>query len=50
MRRRPWSSPLGCGGAAKPRLPRLGQSSPTITLGYYAHFVPEAGSRGANGP
>ncbi|MEU1892059.1 tyrosine-type recombinase/integrase [Streptomyces pristinaespiralis] len=25
----------------------LGHSSPAITLGYYAHFMPEAGSRGA---
>lgn len=25
---------------------RLGHSSPTITLGYYAHFMPEAGNRG----
>ncbi|MFI7099312.1 integrase [Streptomyces sp. NPDC050161] len=24
----------------------LGHSSPTITLGYYAHFMPEAGNRG----
>jgi hypothetical protein len=24
----------------------LGHSSPAITLGYYAHFMPEAGSRG----
>ncbi|MEU0895189.1 tyrosine-type recombinase/integrase [Streptomyces massasporeus] len=24
----------------------LGHSSPTITLGYYAHFMPEAGSKG----
>ncbi|MFJ4901940.1 integrase [Streptomyces sp. NPDC088727] len=24
----------------------LGHSSPAITLGYYAHFVPEAGSKG----
>ncbi|MFH9616546.1 integrase [Streptomyces pratensis] len=23
----------------------LGHSSPVITLGYYAHFMPEAGSR-----
>lgn len=29
---------------------RLGHSSPTITLGYYGHFMPEAGGRkqGAN--
>jgi hypothetical protein len=26
--------------------PVAGRSSPTITLGYYAHFVPEAGSQG----
>ncbi len=26
----------------------LGRSSPTVTLGYYAHFVPEAGSNGAH--
>jgi hypothetical protein len=25
---------------------RLVRSSPAITLGYYAHFVPEAGSEG----
>ncbi|WTE38428.1 tyrosine-type recombinase/integrase [Streptomyces sp. NBC_01618] len=25
---------------------RLGHSSPTNTLGYYAHFMPEAGNRG----
>ncbi|MFI7324988.1 site-specific integrase [Streptomyces rubiginosohelvolus] len=25
---------------------RLGHSSPAITLGYYAHFMPEAGSKG----
>lgn len=25
---------------------RLGRSSPTITLGYYAHFMPQAGNRG----
>ncbi|MQY10580.1 hypothetical protein SRB5_06910 [Streptomyces sp. RB5] len=24
----------------------VGHSSPTITLGYYAHFMPEAGRRG----
>ncbi|MFE9308206.1 tyrosine-type recombinase/integrase [Streptomyces sp. NPDC006706] len=24
----------------------LGHSSPTVTLGYYAHFMPEAGSKG----
>lgn len=24
----------------------LGHSSPAITLGYYAHFMPEAGSKG----
>ncbi|MEV0280134.1 hypothetical protein AB0I22_27595 [Streptomyces sp. NPDC050610] len=24
----------------------LGRSSPAVTLGYYAHFVPEAGSKG----
>ena len=24
----------------------LGHSSPTITLGYYAHFMPEVGSKG----
>ncbi|GAB2448549.1 tyrosine-type recombinase/integrase [Streptomyces incanus] len=24
----------------------LGHSSPAVTLGYYAHFMPEAGSRG----
>ncbi|MFH9200837.1 integrase [Streptomyces anulatus] len=24
----------------------LGHASPTITLGYYAHFMPEAGSKG----
>lgn len=24
----------------------LGHSSPTITLGYYVHFMPEAGSTG----
>jgi integrase len=24
----------------------LGSSSPTVTLGYYAHFKPEAGSKG----
>ncbi|MGW4877644.1 hypothetical protein ACWEPI_13890 [Streptomyces sp. NPDC004262] len=24
----------------------LGHSSPSITLGYYAHFMPEAGSKG----
>ncbi|MFJ1899740.1 MULTISPECIES: integrase [unclassified Streptomyces] len=24
----------------------LGHSSPVITLGYYAHFMPEAGSKG----
>ncbi|MYR76264.1 hypothetical protein GTW49_29180 [Streptomyces sp. SID4925] len=24
----------------------LGRSSPAITLGYYAHFMPEAGSEG----
>jgi hypothetical protein len=26
---------------------RLGRSSPAITLGYYAHFMPEAGSGGS---
>jgi Phage integrase family. len=26
----------------------LGHSSPAITLGYYAHFMPEAGSKGRN--
>lgn len=25
---------------------RLRRSSPVITLGYYAHFMPEAGSEG----
>lgn len=25
---------------------RLGRSSSAITLGYYAHFVPEAGRKG----
>ncbi|MFI2352104.1 glycosyltransferase family 39 protein [Streptomyces sp. NPDC019443] len=25
---------------------RLGHSSPAVTLGYYAHFMPEAGSKG----
>jgi len=25
---------------------RLGHSSPAITLGYYTHFMPEAGSKG----
>lgn len=25
---------------------RLGHSSPAITLGYYAHFMPEAGGKG----
>ncbi|MFE1382964.1 tyrosine-type recombinase/integrase [Streptomyces sp. NPDC058740] len=25
---------------------RLGHPSPAITLGYYAHFMPEAGSKG----
>ena len=25
---------------------RLGHSSPTITLDYYAHFMPEAGGKG----
>lgn len=24
----------------------LGRSSPAVTLGYYAHFMPEAGSKG----
>lgn len=24
----------------------LGHSSPNVTLGYYAHFMPEAGSKG----
>ncbi|MER5534226.1 integrase [Streptomyces mirabilis] len=24
----------------------LGHSSPTVTLGYYAHFTPDAGSKG----
>ncbi|MEV7905272.1 integrase [Streptomyces anulatus] len=24
----------------------LGHSAPAITLGYYAHFMPEAGSKG----
>ncbi|MFI6703026.1 tyrosine-type recombinase/integrase [Streptomyces sp. NPDC050509] len=24
----------------------LGHSSPAITLGYYAHFMPKAGSKG----
>lgn len=24
---------------------RLGYSSPSMTFGYYAHFMPEAGSR-----
>ncbi|MGX1478521.1 UNVERIFIED_CONTAM: integrase [Streptomyces canus] len=28
---------------------RLGHSSPAITLGYYAHFRPEAASKGADG-
>nr|WSZ13690.1 hypothetical protein OH837_10400 [Streptomyces canus] len=27
----------------------LGHSSPTITLDYYAHFMPEAGRQGARG-
>ncbi|GGT21987.1 hypothetical protein GCM10010254_48230 [Streptomyces chromofuscus] len=27
----------------------LGHSSPTITLDYYAHFMPEAGGEGAKG-
>ncbi|MFC5957205.1 tyrosine-type recombinase/integrase [Streptomyces pratens] len=26
----------------------LGHSSPAVTLGYYAHFMPEAGSKGAH--
>ncbi|WP_268256065.1 tyrosine-type recombinase/integrase [Streptomyces aurantiogriseus] len=26
----------------------LGHSSPAVTLGYYAHFMPEAGSKGRN--
>lgn len=26
--------------------PWLGHSSPTVTLGYYAHFMPEAGTNG----
>ncbi|MPY44632.1 hypothetical protein FNH04_33440 [Streptomyces phyllanthi] len=40
------------GGGAEGRLPRaaaylcLGHSSPAVTLGYYAHFMPEAGSQG----
>ncbi|MEU9183624.1 integrase [Streptomyces sp. NPDC048484] len=25
---------------------RFGRSSPAITLGYYAHFMPDAGSKG----
>ncbi len=25
---------------------RIGRSPPAITLGYYAHFMPEAGSKG----
>ncbi|WP_342669573.1 tyrosine-type recombinase/integrase [Streptomyces yerevanensis] len=27
---------------------RLGHSSPAVTLGYYARFMPEAGSKGRN--
>ncbi|MFF4170707.1 hypothetical protein [Streptomyces sp. NPDC001744] len=34
------------GGSVVTLARRLGHSSPTITLGYYAHFMPEAGSKG----
>ncbi|NDZ78608.1 integrase [Streptomyces sp. SID10853] len=36
-----------CGAAGSGTLARwLGHSSPAITLGYYAHFMPENGSKG----
>ncbi len=37
---------LGAGESVVPLARWLGHSSPTITLGYYAHFMPEAGSKG----
>lgn len=36
----------GGGRVCGDRGPWLGHSSPAITLGYYAHFMPEAGSKG----
>ncbi len=37
---------LEAGGSVVTVARWLGRSSPAITLGYYAHFVPEAGSQG----
>ncbi|QEV38206.1 integrase [Streptomyces nodosus] len=36
---------LGAGEGVVTLARRLGHSSPAITLGYYAHFTPEAGSK-----
>ncbi len=42
-----WASIMSEAGEAVVALVRwLGHSSPAITLGYYAHFMPEAGSKG----
>ncbi|AQT71453.1 integrase [Streptomyces sp. fd1-xmd] len=37
---------LGAGGSVVSLARRLGHSSATITLGYNARFMPEAGSKG----
>ncbi|WP_381801695.1 tyrosine-type recombinase/integrase [Streptomyces niveus] len=37
---------LEAGESVVPLARWLGHSSPAITLGYYAHFMPEAGSKG----
>ncbi|WNI27106.1 integrase [Streptomyces sp. ITFR-16] len=37
------------GGSVVTLARRLGRSSPVITLGYYAHLMPEAGSKGRSG-
>lgn len=39
-------SPSEAGESAVTLARRLGHSSPAITLGYYAHLMPEAGSKG----
>jgi integrase len=45
-RRHSTSIILGTGEPVVTLARRLGHSSPAITLGYYAHFMPEAGGKG----
>ncbi|PJN40610.1 integrase [Streptomyces sp. CB02959] len=47
MLRHTYASPSSEAGESVVAVARwLGHSSPAITLGYYAHFMPEAGSKG----